>query len=457
MDAKNLTAALRRHWILVACAVALGLGGATAGLSATTPQYESEVQLFVSAPGSASDSSAAYQGGLFSQQRVLSYADIIASPQVLRPVIERLGLRTDAAELERRITARVPADTVLVNVHVRDPSPDQARRIAGAVAEEFIDFAERLERPDARGRSPVLLSLSKDASLPSTPVSPRTKIVLALGLLGGLLLGAAAAFVLERLDKSVKRFEDLEAEGSAAPLGAVPFDPALGEDPVVGLEGVGSMRAEALRHIRTSLRFLDVDAPPQKLLFTSAVEGEGKSTTAAGIAAVFALAGVKTVLVEADLRRPSLARYLGLAAVPGISDVLVGSDELDDALQERSMGDAVLTVLCSGRVPPMPSEMLESSRMQALMARLAEQFDCVVLDGPPLLPVADSVVLAGMVDAVVMVLREGRTEKSSAQRALTMVRAANVRHVGVVMSMVRPDGADAYRFTYYAEPAIAKR
>jgi capsular exopolysaccharide synthesis family protein len=449
MHTSTILHALRRRWLLVIGSAVLAIAAAAAAIAVATPQYESHVQLFVSAPNSASDAQNAYQGGLFSQQRVLSYADIVGSPSVLDPVVRQLRLATTSDDLAKQIRAEVPADTVLVNIFARDPSARTAQEIADAVGKQFASFAEQLERPDARGGAPVQLSVSRPASLPTSPVSPKKRLILAVALLGGLLIGVALALTREALDTSVKQFEDLETEMDIAPAGAVPFQADFRGDPVRGLDAAGSIHAEALRQVRTSVQFLNVDSPPRSLLITSALDGEGKSSLAAGLATVFGLAGASTVLVEADLRRPSLSRYLGLAPLPGLSDVLLGVVSLSDALQRRVTGETQISVLTAGTLPPRPAELLGSERFAALVAELHDEFDFVLLDAPPLLPVADATILAPMTDGVLLVVREGKTPKSAANRALGLLKSANVGRIGVVLSMVRMDAASGYRGGYY--------
>lgn len=453
MDTTTLARAIRRRPLLILCAVGLGLAGAILGIVMSRPQYQSRVQLFVSAP-EASNNVGAYQGSLFTQQRVVSYANVVANPPVLLPVIRELHLRMSPSELAGNVRAVVPSNTVLIDVFVTDLSPRRAQAIARLVGDSFIHFVQTLEQPIGTGRTPIAVHVSRPADLPTTPVKPKKKLLILIGLLLGAVVGIGAAAILEALDTSVKDVDDLEVgSGGLVRLGEIPFDSVIRGNPLATLTAANSFRAEALRQIRTNLQFISVDSPPNSVVFTSALRGEGKSTTAAGVARAFGQAGVRTVLVEADLRLPSQSRYLGLTQSSGLSDVLLGRTTIGEALQEVGDEGASMSVLSSGTLPPMPSELLASERMATLLRELEATFDMVVIDTPPLLPVADASILSRITDGVILVVQAGKTSRKNAHRALDMLRTVDARVLGVAMNMVSSDRAgEYYRGHYGAVP-----
>lgn len=446
MDLRDYLAVLRAQWLLILAAVVLGLGGALVATAVATPQYEASTQLFVSTQGGTNSSDLA-QGNSFSQQRVKSYSDIATSPIVLQPVIDELGLRTTPGQLARSITASAPLDTVLIDVAVRDPSPQQAARIADALGARFSATIVTLEQPADGGNATVRATVVRVPTVPSSPVTPRVPLNLALGLLVGLAVGVAAAVLRTRLDTSVKTEADVRALTGAAVLGGIAFDPDAEAHPLVVQSGVHNVRAEAFRQLRTNLQFVGLADEHRSVVVTSSLPGEGKSTTTANLALTLAAAGSRVALVEADLRRPKVAEYLGLEGAVGLTDVLIGTTTLDDVLQPWG-GEGKLQVLACGTIPPNPSELLGSDRMRRVLTQLSTRFDHVLVDAPPLLPVTDAAVLSRLVGGVVVVVGSGRVHREALRRALASLAAVDARVLGTVVNRLPRRGPDAYGYGY---------
>ncbi len=448
MTFSSASRAIRKRWLLVLFCIVLGTGAAAGATYTATPVYAAYTQLFVSAQAG-QDISGAYQGGLFSQQRVKSYADIVDSPAVTSAVIQRLGLRMSQQELAENITASNPLDTVLLDVTVRDESPARARDIAAAVAEEFAALVPRIETPGDAGTAPVKVTVVEQPSLPLVPETPRVTLNLALGLLIGTALGVAAAMSREALDTTVKGVEDVSALTGTAPLGVITYDSKAADHPLVVHDDPRSPRAEAFRQLRTNLQFVDVDSPPRVVVITSSVASEGKSTTSVNLAITLTEAGKQVVLIEGDLRRPRVADYLGLEGAVGLTDVLTNAAALEDVLQ--SWGKGKLWVLPSGPLPPNPSELLGSRHMRELLEALARRADVVIIDAPPLLPVTDGAVLAQQGDGALLVVRHGHTRREQVTRALESLSAVDARLLGTVINAVPRKGANASGYGYSSE------
>jgi capsular exopolysaccharide synthesis family protein len=205
-----------------------------------------------------------------------------------------------------------------------------------------------------------------------------------------------------------------------------------------------SNRAEAFRALRTSVQFLAQPDRTLSLLVTSARPGDGKSTVAANLALALAESGLRVALVDADLRRPSVADTFDLEGAAGLTTVLIGQAGLDDVLQE--WGSAGLHVLTSGPLPPNPSELLASPAMAAVLAELEAAHDVVVVDTAPLLPVTDGVVLSRVVSGTLVVGHARRTRRAVLREALTLLQRVDARVVGVVLSHVRQRDEDTYGY-----------
>ncbi len=198
----------------------------------------------------------------------------------------------------------------------------------------------------------------------------------------GLIAGIGLVILREQLDNTVKETDEVEEIADAAVIGGVLYDSDFAKKPIARQLRGQSRSAEAFRQIRTNLQFLNIDNPPRVLVISSSVPGEGKTTTAISLAVVLAQSGQRVALVEGDLRRPRVTKYLDIVSGAGLTNVLAGAASLEDVLQP--LGDGKLTVLGSGPTPPNPSEMLGSAHMRQLITELREINPYVMIDSSPL-------------------------------------------------------------------------
>lgn len=443
MELRDYAHVLRKRWRLIALALLLALTAGSLLTLSASPQYSSTVTFFVSTPGE--DTGAAYSGGLFSQQRVRSYADIVAGSATAQAVADEVDA-LEVADVAGRISAAPIPDTVLLETTATARSPETAQQIAQGLAAVFPGVVDALERQDG-GSSPVRVSVVEQPQLASDPFSPRPVRNLALAAVLGLLLGTGAAVLRESLDTSIQGPDEVRDVLGLPTLGAIAFDADAGARPLIVHAEPHSARAEAFRQLRTNLQFVDVDTAPRSIVVTSSVPEEGKSSTVANLAIALSQAGVRVAVVDADLRRPRIAEYMGLEGAIGLTDVLVGRVALDDVLQP--WGTDGLLVLPSGRTPPNPSELLGSRHMRELLGRLEQRVDLVLLDAPPLLPVTDAAVLSTFASGAMLVVRAGRTRKEHAARAVEALRGVDAHVYGAVLSMVAVKGPGAARYGYY--------
>jgi capsular exopolysaccharide synthesis family protein len=420
---------------------------AAAGFSLVkTPEYQATSKVFVSVQSSGSISDL-NSGNTFAQSQVKSYADVVRTPVVLQPVIAKLGLQTDADGLASQITASSPIDTVIVEITARDSSPRQAAEIANAVAASFEQTVSTLIEPDATGATPVKITLLQQALIPGAPSSPNVLLNICLGALVGLVAGVGLAVLREALDTRIRNERDVEAISDAPIIGGIAFDSSTSQNPLVVKDDPRSPRSESFRTLRTNLQFLNVGDAESSFVISSSIPGEGKSTSAANLAIAIALAGKKVVIVDADLRKPKLAEYLGLEGGAGLTDVLVGRAQPSDVIQR--WGDTNLYVLPAGKVPPNPSELLGSAAMVSLIRGLEKSFDTVLFDAPPLLPVTDAAILAKNTSGVLLMVASGRAHKAQVRGSVTALQNVGARVAGIVMTMMPTRGPDSYGYGRY--------
>lgn len=399
------------------------------------PQYAASAQLFVTTQGNDSVGDL-NQGNAFAQGRVSSYVSLATSNRVLGDVGEQLDLTVD--QLRGSVTAENPVNTVLINVRATSGNAQSAARIANAAADHLVELVNSVENSgaDDGAVAPVTLTKVQDAGVPTYPFAPSTTRNLLLGVVLSLIAGVSAALLIERFDTRLRGRAAIEEVSDASILGTFAPETGTGSELLLRDLETYSGRAEAYRQLRTHLQFVGVDGGVRSVLMTSSVPGEGKSTTAANLAIVLAENGVRVLLVDADLRRPRIDSLLGLERSVGLTTVLTGRIALEDAIQEVSFGQP-LSVLTAGALPPNPSEMLASARMEQLVADMTDQFDVVIIDSPPLVGVSDPSSLATMVSGVLLVASaDGRLHRDQFTQALENLKFVHARLFGLVLNRV---------------------
>jgi capsular exopolysaccharide synthesis family protein len=302
------------------------------------------------------------------------------------------------------------------------------------------------------------------ARTPAAPAEPDIPRNLGFAFVLGLTSGIGLAFVLEGIDNTVRTPEQAQAISGLPSLGMIPMGsksnaeasskPGLlvaSSKEVVELitqSRPQSQMAESYRALRTSLLLTSLGAPPKIILITSALPREGKTTTSVNTAIVLAQKGTRVLLVDADLRRPSIHRTLGMGPRVGLSNVLTGGATLQQATVRSSLLPN-LYILPAGTPPPNPAELMASAQMFEMLMELREQYDHVVIDTPPTLSVTDAVVLSTRADAVVLVIRSSQTTKPALRRAREILAQVNARVSGVLLNAVNLDSPDYYYYYEY--------
>lgn len=459
MELSEYLTIAKKRWMSIVSLVVLGLVVAAGASILTTPVYTATTQLYVSVQGGSSTSDM-LQGANFTRQQIASYTKIVTSPLVLGPVIDDLGLATRSSELAKRISSESPPNSSLVNISVSDTSPAVAAALANAVGDEFRDAVAELERPTDGSPSAVKLTVVSDAAAPLNPSLPNTKLNIALGLFVGLTLGVGLAVLREVLDTSIRSEASVAQVTDVSVVGVIAHDETASSRPLIVQSDPHSARAESFRRLRTNVQFLNVGSRPNSFVVTSSLPGEGKSTTTINLAIALAEAGSRVALVDADLRRPTVAKYLGLEGAAGLTTVLIGRASVADVIQP--WGNGLLHVIPSGQVPPNPSELLGSKAMATLLDQLVDQYDIVLVDTPPLLPVTDAAVLAKSVGGVLVVVGSGKVNRHQLGESLGALEAVQAHTLGIVVNREPRKRASTYEYYRYQsdetpETAMAAR
>jgi capsular exopolysaccharide synthesis family protein len=388
-----------------------------------------------------------------------------------------------AGEIESRVSSAQIGDSNLASVTARDTEPGRARDIANAWVDAFLairvdadralilsslnsvqkqlaessDSAEQRELRQLARNLEVVANLQnggaqvvRRADLPGAPVAPRPVRSGFLGLIGGLILGVGAAFLRHTFDRRLKRPEEVEVVSGLPSLGVIPSGLGSSDGPRLATSG-DREELEAYRTVRTNLQYVDLDRTRRVLLITSPSSGEGKTTNSANLAVALARAGNSVAIIDADLRRPSIASLMGIPPEPGLSTLLAGLADVPvwrAALPDDASVAGRLRVLAAGPIPPNPVELLSSQRMSQLIEDARGRFDYVIIDTPPVLPVSDAIPVAQRTDAVILVARLHKTLRDDVKRAVKSLAQVGIRPIGVIVTAAR--GRDtAYGGSYY--------
>ena len=442
----------RERWkVIVGCL----LGGTVLAvlITAFTPDvYQASVQVYVASNGTA-DPAAQYGGVIAAQSQAATFADVVRSADILHRVESDLNLRISDQALAAKLSATAPTQRSLVTIYATDASPTTAATIANSTANAFVVVIEKFTTPTKSDTPAVKLSVTAPAVAPSSPISPRPVLNIALGFVLGLLVGVALAVARDVLDRRVKDSEGLEKVIGLPTMGEIVEDPHTARYPVATSTGGHSRRAENFRQLRANLQFANVDQHPRIIALTSSVPGEGKTIAAINLASILAEAGYTVCLVDADLRRPAVGRLLGLPAAVGLTNVLINQISVAEAVQSAG----ALHVLTSGPVPPNPSEVLASSYVREVVRSLLVHYDYVVLDTAPLLPVADGSEVAALADGSLLVVRHNKTTDTQVRRAVQTLARVDAKILGTVLNRIPERQTTAgYSYTSFDDTGSAE-
>jgi len=405
------------------------------------------------------------------QDNLNLYKPAYPSMVQLRGQIDQISRQIDqeVAHIRNAITAQyeaAKAEEALLNVRLdqlkRDVLEQQDRSIQFNILRREVDTNRELyngllqrfkEVGVAAGIGTNNISMVDEARIPARPFKPNLRLNGLLALVLGLLGGVGLAFLLEHLDDTFKQPDEVEQRLNLPVLGVIPLTALKRGDQrpiaLVGHEDPRSVFAESYRSLRTALEFSTSSGVPRTLTVTSANSGEGKSTTALSLAIQFAQAGKKVLLIDADLRKPSLHRSLGLDNHLGLTNLLAGEQERPASIAQPTHIPN-LFVITSGPLPPNPAELLSSSKMLGLLVLAAEKFDQILVDSPPVMGLADALILGNLCDGTLLTIAMGGTPRSHVQAACKRLRGARVHLLGALLNKLEARaGAYGYYYGYY--------
>ncbi|MGP9603784.1 polysaccharide biosynthesis tyrosine autokinase [Brachybacterium sp. AOP42-E1-35] len=448
MTIEDFLRLLLRNLLLLVVITVIG-AAAGFGFSYTKPEvYSASALGYVSASAQTDEAGNPIQqasGNMqFQYSKAQSYLPLFNTRAVGQTIVDELGLSSNPDAVAGSLQTQLDPNAPIITVSATAGSPEEASAIANAAVEATAAEAHALETGGNEDAAvSVQLTTYQNAVVPGAPVSPDRNRYLAAGAAAGLLIALGVAWLRDRNDSRIRTADDITEALDLPVLGTLPEakemirakDGTLPEPKAFGAR-------EAIRKLRTNLRYVDVDEPPRSIVVTSSTPGEGKSVVAANLARVMARAGQPTLLIDADLRRPMVADQFGVDGAIGLSQLLAASVSLEDAAQHSSV--AKLTLLPAGQVPPNPSELLGSRRMKELITELSREY-FVIIDAPPVLAVTDAQLLARHADGAILIGVPGKSRMIGLTRSVEAIRGIGAKVYGVVLNR-----ASASRFTRLA-------
>ncbi|MCI1217125.1 polysaccharide biosynthesis tyrosine autokinase [Bifidobacterium crudilactis] len=441
---------IRKHKVLVVVFFLVIIAATCIYTFASSPRYTASSELFASyddASSSSQDISSINTAGSYIATQIKSYPSLATTQAVLDPVIKDLNLDMSVKDLGELITVTNPTNTMLVDISVETDDAAQSQKIANAVAESLSDTVK--SSLYSSSNSPVKLAVVQKATLPESPSSPNIKLNLLIGIVLGIIVGILAALVRDMTDTRLSSVRDLQGITNAPLLGSIPSNDAVKKTASVIASAPSSLVAEEYRRVRSNLSFIaPVEGLNSRLIVVTSTEpGEGKTTTSVNVAAAFAENGSRVLLIDADLRHPSVAEKVGVEGAVGLSHVLSGQANVADVVQRY--WKANLHVMPAGPKPPNASILLNSTTMEAMVAQALKQYDYVIIDTTPMTIAADAGMFGRMGNGVIMVVGRGVCDKKDLSSTLSQLKNVEVPVIGTVLNYAEQSKKHHGNYYYY--------
>lgn len=441
MTVGDYARAILRSWLVIVILIVVGAAGGYAVAKLSPDTYRSTGALMVTSD-LGSSTAELVQGNTYVQNLVATYVLLARSELVLQPVIDELDLDTTPRALATTISASSPLNSVVIELSTTSRSPRLAQQVNAAVMDSLSTVVTSQVAPQADGKPTVRLTVIQGADEPRFPFAPSTRNYVMLGGLGGLVIGLGFSILRAFAWQTVRSREDIARLTRIPVLGEVVETRRGVKLPAAILTDRLGIEAESVRAIAANLNFLRVDGGLRSLVVTSAASGEAKSSLAIALGTIIAESSRRVLLIDADLRSPSLAEYTQLDGGVGLTNVLIGEATLDEAVQE--WGTDGLSVLTSGAEAPNPSQLLTSRSMTDLLAQARSEYDFVIVDCAPLLAVTDATWLGNQTDGALLAVLYDKTRTHSLEKVVNVASVGGLTLLGAALTRVPRRGVSRY-------------
>lgn len=414
------------------------------------PVYRAEASLFLGKESGKFDALSILDIQLNSQL-VNDYREILKSTLVAERIQQKLGV--DVEEFQSNVDVQTVKDSRLFKISYEDEDP----QLAADVVNDLAEIIKQMAADIIEVKNVKEIDKAKD---PTTPVKPNKKVNVGIAGILGLLFGISLIYLLEFIDHTFKKPEELERQLGLSVIGTVPqFEggkrgnkKAKGQKELeqqyqknlITTNNPKAPASEAFRELRTNLQYSSIDKEIKVMVITSPSLGDGKTVTTANIAVALAQYGKKVLIIDADLRKPKVHHYFGIKNNDGLTNILTGEKDIRKIKIEEKSDISNLYIITSGPIPPNPTEILNSNKMRQMLEYFKEEYDVIIIDTPPVGQVTDAAILAGISDGVLLVVASGETRIEMAKRAKKALESVNANIIGTVLTKM-----DTRRSSYY--------
>lgn len=449
MSIREFVGVIRTRWKIIVLCLLVVVGATAVMTLQATPVYDANSRIYLS---TTRPSETQGGGGTFALTRddLNTFIEVLGSPTVLEPLRAKLGLEPGTPI---NVSATVSDVSNVLDLRASSSDPQLAAAIANEAGPVLAAAAKKFSPLLATSNQEVEATAITPAAVPGAPTSPNPRRNLALGTLAGLLAGLGLALIRHMADTKIRSEDDVRALSDRPILASIPLVKRR-QGPVLSMaDDPHDMHAEAIRRLRTNILFVDVTTQGHAFVMTSSNPGEGKTTTVVNLAMSMAETGSKVLLIDGDLRSPSVAEMLGIEGGVGLTTILLNRAQAEDVIQP--WGTADLHVLAAGQIPPNPSELIGSEAMSTLFQKLSQEYDFIFIDSPPINPVIDAVLLNQLAKGLIMVVASNRTKRRDLEAALASLATVDVPVAGFAVNLTSSTGPGTYHYGYgqHADPS----
>lgn len=459
----------RRWWLVLVCFLIATTISAVVTFNFITPVYKAETTLF---SGKELNGIASLDLSALSldQKLVTDYREIVLSRNVAKQIINERGLSMSVETFQSRVSLEPVSDSRFFKISFESTVPKLSMDVTNALGRVIIEKAEEI----IDVKNVIVIDL---AELPKAPIKPNKMLNIAIAALLGLMFGVFLVYLMELLDRTLKTDRDVEKHLGLSTIGEIPL--FEGEDrrnskhfaflprktrkdkkdkkdyiskSLISILDPKEPAAEAYRSLRTNIGYTSVDKQVQVIAITSAGPAEGKSTTVANLAISLAQVGKKVLVIDCDLRKAKIHKYFSIPNDYGVTDIIVNKYEINEAIKKVKEVDN-LYVICSGAVPPNPSELLESKKMGELLDRVRKDYDIILIDTPPVGQLTDAAILGKHADGILLIVASGETHIDVAKHAKSTLEKIDAKILGVIITKINGGirGSYYYRYSNYSQ------
>lgn len=453
MTIADLLQILRKHIVSAIISFVVVFAAVAAVTFIMPPKYTATAEVFATYTGQSGQTQSTTDmssGTNYLSTQIKTYPELVKTEAVLNPVIDDMNLDMTPAQLASVVTATNPTNTFMVDISAEVGDPQQAADIANSVADNLSkQISSDLYNSDG-AKSPIKLSVVQKAQTPTGQSSPNIPLYLAAGFVLGIIVAVGVALLRDILNTKVDTTEDVREALHASSLGTVPSSATLDDSKPVVVAQPASSEAEEFRRIRTNLSFLTTTATEghgRLLVVTSTDPSEGKTTVSSNVAVALAEEGKSVLLIDADLRHPSVAHKLGIEGHVGLSHVLSRQASPADVIQKYWKPN--LHILPAGKRPANASILLNSDLMREMVEQALTQYNYVIIDTAPLSVASDAVVFGRMAGGLVLVTGKDVVEKKELANTATALKTAKVPVLGYIFNFADPKKLHSKNYYYY--------